>query len=93
MVMKGDMVSISAGELARHPQYTITPPEGVDACSLRSFLERTKEKELDVIGVFRLVYDPAGSMSVYFATDAGMNEKIAKIDEMVKSYVEGRTSK
>jgi len=85
MVLKED--PMQAEELMKYPQYVIRNL-AVDAGALRNILMRTRGNELEALGVLRVTYDPAGYVSLYFATGEGLNEKIPQIDEMVKPYVQ-----
>jgi len=85
MVLKED--PMRAEELMKYPQYVIRNP-AVDASVLRSILMRTMGAKLEALGVFKVTYDPAGAVSLYFTTADGLDEKISQIEEMVKPYVQ-----
>jgi hypothetical protein len=85
MVLKEE--PMRAEELVKYPQYVVGNL-AVDASVLRSILMRRMGAELETLGVVRVTYDPAGSVSLYFATGKGLNEKILRIEEMVKPYVQ-----
>jgi len=85
MVLKEDPMRVE--ELMKYPHYVVRNL-AVDAGALRNILMRTKDKELEALGVVRVTYDPAGAVSLYFTAADGLDEKIPQIEEMVKPYVQ-----
>jgi hypothetical protein len=85
MVLKED--SMRAEELMKYPHYVVGDL-AVDPGALRNILIRIWGDELEALGVFKVTYDPAGAVSLYFTTADGLDEKISQIEEMVKPYVQ-----